>query len=233
VVLWIDSFTESFSPDVGRAALDVLTAAGYRVIVLPGPLCCGLTWITTGQLDGARRRLRATVARLAPYARAGTPIVGLEPSCTAVLRGDLVELLPGDESAAAVAGGVRTLAELLAATPGWTPPRLDGTRILAQPHCHHHAVLGFTTDRELLAATGARVEVLAGCCGLAGNFGMEAGHYDVSVAIAERGLGASVAAAGADTVLLADGFSCRVQAAHVAHRRGRHLAELLAASPGH
>ncbi|THJ74575.1 FAD-binding protein [Candidatus Frankia alpina] len=231
VVLWIDSFTESFSPEVGRAAVEVLSAAGYRVIVPPGPLCCGLTWITTGQLDGARRRLRATVAGLAPYARAGTPIVGLEPSCTAVLRGDLTGLLPDDPAAALVAGGVRTLAELLAATPGWAPPRLDGVRVLAQPHCHQHAVMGFTADRDLLSAAGARLEVLAGCCGLAGNFGMEAGHYDVSVAIAERGIGRAAAAAPADAVLLADGFSCRTQAAHVTTRRGRHLAELLAAPP--
>ncbi|WP_462188040.1 MULTISPECIES: FAD-binding and (Fe-S)-binding domain-containing protein [unclassified Frankia] len=228
VVLWIDTFTEAFSPEVGRAAVAVLADAGYRVIVPPGPACCGLTWITTGQLDGARRRLRATVDRLAPYARAGTPIVGLEPSCTAVLRGDLVELLAGDPAAALVAGAVRTLAELLGDTVGWTPPRLDGVRVLAQPHCHQHAVMGFAADRGLLAVAGADVTVLAGCCGLAGNFGMEAGHYDVSMAIAARTLGPAIASAPAGTVLLADGFSCRAQAEHVAARRGRHLAELLA-----
>jgi len=232
VVLWVDSFTEAFSPGVGRAAVEVLTAAGYRVVVPAGPVCCGLTWITTGQLDGARRRLRAAVTALAPYTRAGTPIVGLEPSCTAVLRGDLLDLLPDDVDAAAVAAGVRTLAEQLTATPGWTPPRLDGTRILAQPHCHQHAVLGFDADRDLLTSAGADVRVLAGCCGLAGNFGMEAGHYDVSVAIGTRGLAAAVQAAPADAVLLADGFSCRTQAAHLTRTTGSHLAELLAMHAG-
>jgi Fe-S oxidoreductase len=189
-------------------------------------VCCGLTWITTGQLDAARRILTRTVAALAPDARAGVPIVGIEPSCTAVLRSDIHELLPGDEDAAAVAGSVRTLAELLAQTPGWTAPDLSGVEVIAQPHCHHHAVLGWKADADLLRSTGARVRRLSGCCGLAGNFGVEIGHYEVSVAVAGQQLLPALDAAP-DAVVLADGFSCRTQVADLRDRPAVHLAQLL------
>src|SRR6202034_1352469 len=118
--------------------------------------------------------------------------VGLEPSCTAALRRDAGELLPGDRRAQALSGAVRTLAELLRSTAGWTPPDLSdisGSRsAVAQPHCHHHAVLGWEADAALLREAGATVQAVGGCCGLAGNFGVERGHYDVSVAVAETAL---------------------------------------------
>ena len=231
VLLWVDSFTDSFDPAVGRAAVAVLEDAGYEVLTPDGPACCGLTWISTGQLDGARRRLRETVDRLAPHVERGVPVVGLEPSCTAVLRSDLVELLPDDPRAAAVATATRTLAELLteaAAATGWQPPDLSDVTAVAQPHCHQHSVLGFAADEALLARGGATVTTLAGCCGLAGNFGMEAGHYDVSVAVAENALLPALRAADPATILLADGFSCRTQAEQLARRSGVHLAQLLA-----
>ncbi len=164
------------------------------MIVPERSACCGLTWISTGQLDGARRRLAALLDILGPYAETGIPIVGLEPSCTAVLRSDLADLFPGDSRAAAVAAATRTLAELLTAPPPlgpgpqWTPPDLAGTEIIAQPHCHHYSVMGYGADRALLSAAGATVTTLAGCCGLAGNFGMEKGHYEVSAAVAELAL---------------------------------------------
>jgi FAD/FMN-containing dehydrogenase/Fe-S oxidoreductase len=227
VVLWADSFTDAFSPAVGRAAIRVLQAAGHRVYVPSGPACCGLTWITTGQLDGARARLRRTLDTLAPFVSAGIPVVGLEPSCTAVLRQDLTELLPDDARAPALAGAVRTLAEFLTGL-AWSPPRLDGVTVIAQPHCHQHAVMGYATDTELLRAAGAQVRVLAGCCGLAGNFGMERGHYDLSVAVAEHALLPALRGAAPGTVLLADGFSCRTQADQLAGVHGVNLAELLA-----
>jgi FAD/FMN-containing dehydrogenase/Fe-S oxidoreductase len=233
VVLWADSFTDAFSPAVGRAMLKVLDAAGYRVFVPSGPACCGLTWISTGQLDGARRRLRRTLDTLGPFVEAGLPVIGVEPSCTAVLRQELPELLPDDPRAAALSSSVRTLAELLTAPrpdgSRWSPPSLDGVQVVAQPHCHHHAVMGYDADTDLLRATGADVVLLAGCCGLAGNFGMERGHYDVSVAVAEHSLLPALRAADVDTVFLADGFSCRTQAGHLDGRDGVHLAELLAA----
>jgi FAD/FMN-containing dehydrogenase/Fe-S oxidoreductase len=226
VVLFADSFSDAFSPEAAEATVRVLRAAGYEPRLPSGSVCCGLTWITTGQLDTAKKILTRTVEALAADAKAGVPIVGIEPSCTAVLRSDVHELLPGDEDAKAVAGSVKTLAELLASTPGWTPPDLTGVDVVAQPHCHHHAVLGWKTDADLLAETGATVKRLAGCCGLAGNFGVELGHYEVSVAVAEQNLLPALdAAPGA--VVLADGFSCRTQIADLRDRPALHLAQLL------
>jgi Fe-S oxidoreductase len=231
VALWVDSFTDHFSPGVAVAAVRVLEAAGYAVQVTGADTCCGLTWITTGQLTAAKRVLGRTVDRLAPLADAGVPIVGIEPSCTAVLRGDAVELLAdADQGAAAarVAAATRTLAELLAATPGWRPPDLSGVPVVAQPHCHHHATMGWSTDEGLLRDAGAELTRVGGCCGLAGNWGVERGHHDVSVAIAGQHLLPAVDGLGEDGVVLADGFSCRTQLDQLAPRSGVHLAELLA-----
>jgi Fe-S oxidoreductase len=175
--------------------------------------------------------LQRTADELNPAVRAGIPIVGLEPSCTATLRSDAAELL-GTAQARDLAGSVRTLSEMLAGTAGWAPPRLDGTEVVAQPHCHHSAVLGWDADAALLRRAGARLTQLGSCCGLAGNFGMERGHYEVSVAVARTALLPAVAAAGPDTVLLADGFSCRTQLSDLAGRSGMHLAELLASRMG-
>jgi FAD/FMN-containing dehydrogenase/Fe-S oxidoreductase len=227
VLLWVDTFTDFFSPEVGKAAVAVLEDAGYAVQIPAKRVCCGLTWISTGQLDAARRKLRSSVAALNNAAALDIPIVGLEPSCTAVFRSDALELLPGDERAKRVAASTRTLAELLAER-GWKPPPLDGTAVVAQPHCHQHAVMGFEADRSLLTDAGADLSTVSGCCGLAGNFGVEVGHYDVSVQIAEHALLPAVRDASDDTEVLADGFSCRTQLNALADRPGRHLAELLA-----
>jgi FAD/FMN-containing dehydrogenase/Fe-S oxidoreductase len=228
VLLWVDTFTDHFTPSVGQAAVRVLEAAGYEVRVTDKPVCCGLTWISTGQLDGARRQLRRSLDALGPALDAGIPIVGLEPSCTAVLRADAAELVPGDPRAAKTAAATRTLAELLKATEGWTPPRLAGISGVAQPHCHQHAVLGWDADAALLADAGADLKPVGGCCGLAGNFGVERGHYDVSVAVAETALLPAVRAAPTDAIVLADGFSCRTQLDQLAATYSLHLAELLA-----
>lgn len=230
VVLFADSFSDAFDPEVAEATVRVLRDAGYEPRLPSGAVCCGLTWITTGQLDAAKRILGRTVVALAADARAGVPIVGIEPSCTAVLRSDVHELLPGDDDAALVARSVRTLAELLAETPGWTPPPLTGTTVVAQPHCHHHAVLGWKADADLLASTGATVTRLSGCCGLAGNFGVERGHYEVSVQVAEQQLLPALDGAP-DAVVLADGFSCRTQVADLRERPAVHLAQLLDPAP--
>ncbi len=228
VLLWADTFTDYLAPGPGHAAVRVLEAAGYQVHLTPRPVCCGLTWLTTGQLDGARSQLRRTLDALEEALAAGWPIVGLEPSCTAVLRSDAAALLPGDPRVARAAAATRTLAELLTATPGWTPPDLRGVHAVAQPHCHQHAVLGWEADAELLRRAGAEVVAVGGCCGLAGDFGMAKGHYEVSAAVAETALLPAVRAAGPDAVLLADGFSCRTQLDHLAGRKALHLAELLA-----
>ncbi|WP_104523962.1 FAD-binding and (Fe-S)-binding domain-containing protein [Blastococcus atacamensis] len=227
VALWVDSFTDHFAPEVAHAVARVLESAGYEVQVPGADTCCGLTWITTGQLDKARAILSSTVDALAPLADAGIPIVGVEPSCTAALRGESLELVGGD-AAERVARGTRTLAELLADTPGWEPPSLAGLEIVAQPHCHHASVLGWSADAALLQKAGAEVTRLGGCCGLAGNWGVEKGHHDVSVTIAEQQLLPAVRDLPDDAVVLADGFSCRTQLDQLAGRRGQHLAELLA-----
>jgi FAD/FMN-containing dehydrogenase/Fe-S oxidoreductase len=227
ILLWVDTFTDLFTPDVGIAAVRVLEDAGFAVRIPDRPLCCGLTWISTGQLDTARRVLGRGVDALAPFAER-MPIVGLEPSCTAVFRGDARDLLGDRPGVASVAGAVRTVAEVLSDRPQWTPPSLDGVRALAQPHCHQHAVLGWSADRALLERAGADVTAVGGCCGLAGNFGAERGHYDVSVAVAETALLPAVRAAEPSTRLLADGFSCRTQLRELAGRSGEHIAQLLA-----
>ena len=229
VVLFVDSFTNHFRPEAAVATLEVLEAAGYDVDVR-SDLCCGLTWISTGQLTSAKRILGRTVRELATAVADGALVVGVEPSCTAVLRGDAAELLPGDQ-ARTVARATRTLAELLTQTPTWAPPDLSGLSIVAQAHCHHHAVMGYDADEGLLRSAGAQVTKLSGCCGLAGNFGAELGHYEVSLAVAENGLLPALRAQP-DAVVLADGFSCYTQVADLAERRGRHLAELLRGRSG-
>jgi len=234
VLLWTDSFNDTLSPDVARAAVAVLRDAGYEVLVPDHAACCGLTWITTGQLDGAKDRLRHLLGVLAPFAVNGVPIVGLEPSCTAVLRSDLLDLLPDDPRATAVARATRTLAELLTAPapvgPGgrWSVPDLSDVTAVVQPHCHHHSVMGFGADRELLASAGATVIEASGCCGMAGMWGTTADHYDVAVAVANTSLLPALANAPTGSIYLADGYSCRTQADDLAGVTGRHLAQLLA-----
>ncbi len=227
VFVWVDSFSDSFPGNGVAAVVEVLTAAGYAPRFLERHACCGLTWISTGQLEGARRQLRAALAVLHPIVAAGIPVVGLEPSCTAVWRSDAGHLLPDDPRVDEVRRGIFTLAELLARTENWTPPDLSGLEIVAQPHCHHASVLGWRADAALLDSTGATVTTVGGCCGLAGNFGVEKGHYEVSVKIAEHDLLPAVTARP-DAVVLADGFSCRTQLAELAGRPSITLAKLLA-----
>ena len=226
VLLFVDSFTNYFSPEVGVATVRVLQAAGYRPTLTDRQQCCGLTWISTGQLDAAKRILGRTVDALASAADRGVPVVGMEPSCTAVLRSDAVELVGGPE-AERVSATTRTLAELLTQR-GWEPPPMTGQQVVAQPHCHHHSVMGWSPDAELLKSAGAQLTRLGGCCGLAGNFGVEKGHYEVSVAVAEQQLLPAVRQADTAAVILADGYSCRTQLDDLTDRRGVHLAQLLA-----
>jgi FAD/FMN-containing dehydrogenase/Fe-S oxidoreductase len=226
VMLWVDTFTDYFTPQVGIAAVTVLEAAGYSVRIPSRRLCCGLTWISTGQLDTARKMLRRSIAGLSDAAESGIPIVGLEPSCTAVFHSDAAELLGKTDGVVKVSQAVVTLAELLNGTDGWQAPDLSGASAVVQPHCHQHAVLGFGADLEILKRLGISTRVVGGCCGLAGNFGAERGHYDMSVAIAENELLPAVRQAP-EAIVLTDGFSCRTQVRQLAARDGLHLAELL------
>ncbi|AVV42027.1 FAD-binding and (Fe-S)-binding domain-containing protein [Streptomyces sp. ID05-04B] len=253
VVLWPDTFTEHLSPSVGRAAVRVLEAAGLRVALPPtlrmrgrpvgdgrsrsaaalltarrGRVCCGLTYVSTGQLDHARVVLRRTLDLMGPVLETAAPVVVLEPSCAAALRTDLPELLHDDPRAARLAARVLTFAETLERhAPGWAPPRLDRPAV-GQTHCHQHAVLGDAADRRLRAAAGLTGDLSGGCCGLAGDFGFTAGHFEVSTACAQERLLPSVRAAPGDALVLADGYSCRTQLEQLAGVRGRHLAEALA-----
>ncbi|MEU1193119.1 FAD-linked oxidase C-terminal domain-containing protein [Streptomyces sp. NPDC005859] len=253
VVLWPDTFTEHLSPSVGRAAVRVLEAAGLRVALPPtlrmrgrpvadgrsrsaaalltarrARVCCGLTYVSTGQLDHARVVLRRTLDLMEPVLETAAPVVVLEPSCAAALRTDLPELLHGDPRAARLASRVLTFAETLERhAPDWTPPRLDRP-VAGQTHCHQHAVLGDAAERRLREAAGLTGDLSGGCCGLAGNFGFEKGHFEVSEACAGEQLLPAVRDAPAGAVILADGFSCRTQLEQLAGTRARHLAEVLA-----
>jgi Fe-S oxidoreductase len=228
LLLFPDTFTNYLSPSAGYAALDVFDAAGLRAALPDGPVCCGLTYVSTGQLDQARAVLRGTLDRLEPALDAGLPVTVLEPPCAAALRTDLPELLPDDPRAARLAAATRTFAETLAEhAPRWTPPRIDRP-VAGQNHCHQHAVLGDEADRRLRERAGLTGTLAAGCCGLAGNFGFEKGHYEVSVACAEDQLLPAVRAASPQTLLQADGYSCRLQLDQLGGHRAHHLAEILA-----
>ncbi len=221
VWIWADSFTDHFFPDHGLATIRYLESVGLTARVIPDDACCGLTLITTGQLDRARTQMERTVAALRPYVESGVPVIGLEPSCLATLRSDAAELTGENVD-------VLSLAELI--TRRELPvPDLSGVEIVAQPHCHHHAVIGWAADQALLEKAGATVTRVAGCCGLAGNFGMEQGHYEVSVAVAETHLLPAVRG-NPGAVVLADGMSCKVQLDDLAGVRALHLAQLLAGS---
>lgn len=231
VVLWPDTFTAYFHPDIAKSAVRVLEDAGFQVAVPTDALCCGLTWISTGQLATAKQVLRRTIKALRPWIEAGTPVIGLEPSCTAVFRADAPELMPDDQDVQRLAQQFRTFSEQLVnhAPPGWQPPQLTRAATV-QTHCHQHAVMKFDADRELMRRAGIDADVLdAGCCGLAGNFGFERGHHSLSMKIAEQGVLPAVRDTAPSALVLADGFSCRTQIEQGnTGRRALHLAEALA-----
>ena len=223
----MDSFTDGFEGTALPALLELLRRTGFEPEVIGDPACCGLTWISTGQLDAAATKLRKALDVLHPLVAEGVPVIGAEPSCLAVWRSDAAELVPDDPRVGQVAAGVRTLAEFLTEVDDLAVPDLSGHHVIAQPHCHHASVLGWQADAALLKRTGAQVTTLGGCCGLAGNFGVEQGHYDVSVAVAETALLPALRA-DPSAIVLADGFSCRKQVSDLADGRDSlTLAELL------
>ena len=226
VILWPDTFNNYLTPDVAHAGARVLEAAGYDVVLPQGRVCCGLTWITTGQLGMAKRVVRKALD--VEGLDGDEPIVVLEPSCATALRSDLPELLPEDPRAHALARRITTLAELLDGIGFETTPE-HPVAALVQPHCHQQAVLGLASDRRVMERNGITVEeMVVGCCGLAGNFGAERGHENVSRAVAALALLPALDRASPETVVMADGFSCRTQIRSLTGRRGLHLAEVLA-----
>jgi FAD/FMN-containing dehydrogenase/Fe-S oxidoreductase len=228
VVLFPDTFTNFLHPEPGKATVEVLEAAGYRVVVPQAQLCCGRPLYDYGMLPTARRFLAHLVGVLRPHIRAGVHMVGVEPSCVAVFRDELVNMLPHDEDAKRLSLQTLTLAEFLEAhAREWDMPTLS-RRAIVHGHCHHKAVMGMSAEEATLERLGLDFELLdSGCCGVAGSFGYEADHYDLSVKIGERRLLPAVRSAPADTLVISDGFSCHTQIAQLTDRRPLHLAEVI------
>jgi Fe-S oxidoreductase len=228
VILWPDTFTNYFEPDVGKAAVEVLEAAGCAVELPRGALCCGRPLYDFGMLKLARRRLEQILDRLRPEIRAGVDVVGVEPSCVDVFRDELLNMLPDDEDAKRLSKQTFSFVEYLTDRLDWQPPRIE-VHAIVQGHCHHRATeKDMSHDAELLERLGVDYEILdAGCCGMAGSFGYHAGErYDVSVAVAEHKLLPALERAPEVAVVIADGFSCRNQIDQLGGRKAVHVAQL-------
>ncbi|MGA6973002.1 MAG: FAD-linked oxidase C-terminal domain-containing protein, partial [Candidatus Binatus sp.] len=235
VVLFPDTFNNFFEPQVGVAAVEVLERAGFRVIVPRDQLCCGRPLYDQGMLERAKARLRDVIEALDPFVAVGIPVVGLEPSCILTFRDELPSLFPDDPRAKALASNSFLLDEFLTREASdFAPPELR-RRTIVQGHCHQKAIAGIGGEVAILSrAAGAELEVLdAGCCGMAGAFGYDRAHFEVSKAIGERVLIPSIEKAPPDAIIVADGFSCRSQIRHFCpSRRPMHLAEVLNLAPG-
>jgi FAD/FMN-containing dehydrogenase/Fe-S oxidoreductase len=232
VLLWPDTFTNFFHPDVAIAAVEVLEAAGFTVVVPERTLCCGRPLYDYGMLTLARRQLRQLLDALRPAIRAGMPVVALEPSCGAVFRDELLQMLPDDEDAKRLGRLTCSLGELLTReAPHWCPLPL-GRQALVHLHCHQKATSDTDCDLDVLERLGVNAEVLdSGCCGVAGSFGYHAGEpYEVSVKAGERVLLPAVREAAEDTLIVTDGFSCRSQIEHGSDRTALHLAQVARAA---
>jgi FAD/FMN-containing dehydrogenase/Fe-S oxidoreductase len=228
VVLFPDTFNNFLHPEPLKATVEVLEAAGFRVEVPQPALCCGRPLYDYGMLDTAKRFWRRMLDELRPSIQAGVPMVGAEPSCLAAFRDELPNLFPHDEDAKRLSLQSLTLAEFLTLhAPDWEPPRLD-RRALVHVHCHQEATAGSSAEEKLFERMGLDFEVLdSGCCGLAGSFGFEADHHDVSVDIAKARLLPLIEGADAETVLISDGFSCKTQVEQLSGRRLLHTAQVL------
>jgi FAD/FMN-containing dehydrogenase/Fe-S oxidoreductase len=235
VLLWPDTWNNYYHPQTLAAAETVLAAAGFRVETPSGHICCGRPLYDFGLLGAARTYLARVLNRMSPQIESGLPFVFLEPSCASVFKDELLELFPSDPRAIRLSQQVWLLADFLAANAGeFMTQRLDGARVLVHGHCHHKAVFGGpASEIALLRKTGASVEpIQAGCCGMAGPFGFEADKFEVSKTIANQDLLPAVAAAGPETMIVADGFSCREQIEQLGHRKALHFAEVLARTCG-
>jgi len=229
VLLWADTFNNYFLPSTARAAVEVLETAGYRVLVPRANLCCGRPLYDFGMLDRAERLLLEILDQLEPEIEAGIPVVGLEPSCIAVFRDELINLFPHDARAQALSKQTFLLSEFLEKnlTPGATLPQLP-RKALLHGHCHHKSIMKMTAEESLLRRLGVDFTSPApGCCGMAGSFGFHAEHFDVSQAIGNLELLPAVRQGPNDWLIIADGFSCREQIAQNTPRRALHLAEVL------
>jgi FAD/FMN-containing dehydrogenase/Fe-S oxidoreductase len=233
VLLWPDTWSNYYNPQTLAAAETLLTQAGFQVEIPKGHICCGRPLYDFGLLGAARAYLARVLDRMAQEIDAGLPIIFLEPSCASVFKDELLELFPADPRALRMSQQVWLLADFLAANaPNSNAGRLTGVQILLHGHCHHKAVFGGPdSEIALLRQAGAVIEqTQAGCCGMAGPFGFAADKFEVSKAIAQEGLLPAVNAAAPETIIVADGFSCREQIAQLGHRKALHFAEILARS---
>ena len=227
VLLWPDTFNNYFLPQTARAAVDVLENAGCQVAIPDRILCCGRPLYDYGMIPKAKQWLRDIFTALQPEIEAGTPLVFLEPSCAAVFRDEMLSLFPSDPTAKRLSEQVFLFDEYLEKA-GYHPPRLERHAIV-HGHCHRKALMGMDATQHVLGEMGVKAELLdSGCCGMAGSFGFESGHYDVSVKVGEHTLLPRVRHEAADTLIVADGFSCREQIAQLTDRRAMHLSEVLA-----
>ena len=227
VMIWPDTFTNYFRPETAIAATRVLEACGFKVVIPKQPLCCGRSLYDWGYLDKAKALWLETLDALVDEIASGTPLIGLEPACTSAFRDELVDLFPDDTRARDLAGNTFFFTEFVA-KQNLPVPHVGG-RALVQFHCHHHAIIKTQSEQQLLRELGLHFEVMAsGCCGMAGSFGFEQAKYDVSLAAAERVMLPKVRAAAPETVILANGFSCREQIEQGSGRKTSHIAELMA-----
>jgi FAD/FMN-containing dehydrogenase/Fe-S oxidoreductase len=228
VILWPDTFNNNFHPETARAAVEVLEAVGCEIVVPTRDLCCGRPLYDFGLLDMAEQRLLEILDALAPEIEAGTPLVVLEPSCAAVFRDELTNLLPTNMNAQRLREQTFLLSEFLVnKIDSYAPPRLERGAVV-HGHCHQKALMKMENEHELMKRLGLDFEILdSGCCGMAGAFGFERSHYDISIACGERVLLPAVREAAKDTLIIADGFSCREQIAQTTDRRSLHLAEVI------
>jgi Fe-S oxidoreductase len=226
VILWADTFNNYFHPAVAVAATEVLEEAGFRVVVPRAPLCCGRPLYDYGFLNDADKLIGEVLTYLKPSIEAGTPVVGLEPSCLTVFRDEMLDLRPHDQDARRLGGQVFTLAEFLA-RQNFRPPAFERD-IAVHGHCHQKSIIGLDAEKSLFQAMGVNAEILDdGCCGLAGSFGFESQKYDLSMKIYEHQLGPHLRELYPQRLVVADGFSCRTQIEHATGRRPLHLAQLL------
>jgi FAD/FMN-containing dehydrogenase/Fe-S oxidoreductase len=228
VVLFPDTFNNYLHTDVGVACVEAIEAAGWRVIMPQTHVCCGRPLYDYGFLDSARRYLHRVLDELREHVRADTPIVGMEPSCLAVFKDELRKMLPHDDDAARLATNAYHFAEFFD-TFDIAPPTLSG-RAVIWGHCHHRATGGVQPEQQVLRRMGLAAQTLTGgCCGLAGSWGFESGKFDISMACGEQGLLPAVRDAGPDTLVVADGFSCKTQIADAnVGRHALHTGQVLA-----
>jgi len=228
VLLWPDTFNNYFRPATARAAVEVLEAAGFRVSIPQANLCCGRPLYDFGMLDRAERLLLEILDQLEPEIEAGIPIIGLEPSCVAVFRDELLNLFPHDQRAQALSQQTFLLSEFLEYNSRNAPLPQFPRKALLHGHCHHKSIMKMTAEESLLRRIGIDFQSPApGCCGMAGSFGFEHDKYDISQAIGELELLPAVRHAPPDWLIIADGFSCREQIAQSTGRHALHLAEVL------